>query len=109
MAATLKIKNTTTRVPFTARIVNKGDRYGADMCLTHKEAAPLIEFYDARYPFDKAPDGEVLGQFVSRYYVDTLRADSGKDRGLNLDGGIADWSLDVPAMHAVDGFIAAHV
>jgi hypothetical protein len=55
----------------------------------------LIEFYDARYPFDKDKhDQKKLGQFIGRYYADTLLSDPEDLRGLNLHGGIKDWSLD---------------
>lgn len=112
MTATIKIKNTDTGITFTARIVKEGDRYGRDMCLTHEEGKePLIEFYDSRYPFDRAPEGEVLGQFVSRYYVSTLRnslARNGDVTGLCLDGGVRDWTLNRPAMMVVHGYIEAN-
>lgn len=91
------IKNTRTGIAFTMRLVREGDRYGRGMCLTHDNAKALVEFYDARYPFDKDPAGEVLGQFTGgRYYVDTILKSPNAE--LCLDGGNADvWTLDAPA------------
>jgi hypothetical protein len=54
---------------------------------------PLVEFYDTR--FRHKPEG----QFVSRYYLDTLL--SGAETGLNLAGGVPDWSIDKPGMDVV--------
>jgi len=82
--------------PFRMRVVNNGDKYGRDMCLTHSEDNPLIEFYDRRYSHDVDPEGTPLGQFVSRYYLSTLVGEDGfrstrsifeAGEGLNLDGG----------------------
>lgn len=94
------IKNTATGIAFTMRLVREGERYGRGMCLTHDKPEPLVEFYDSRYPFDRDPAGEVLGQFTGgRYYAATLLAS--KNAGLILDGGNADvWSLD-PAAFAL--------
>ena len=79
--------NNTNNVPFNSRIVFKGEAYGLNNCLTHDKDEPLVEFYDARYDFDKSPEGEILGQFVSRYYVSTIQG----SRGLNLEGSVNDW------------------
>ena len=62
-------------ITFNVRRVNQGDKYGLDNCLTHEDVLPLIEFYDARYPFDKDEHGNVLGQFVSRYNLSVLTHD----------------------------------
>jgi hypothetical protein len=45
-----------------------------------------VSFYDTRY------DNSDYGQFVSRYYTDTLLV-SEDDRGIYLDGGVPDWSI----------------
>ena len=90
---------------FNVRIVREGDRYGLDDCLTHN-GAPMVEFYDASQ--DPAKFGE-RGQFVSRYYVDTLTGRDGFGRdirnghALNLHGGVEAWTLDPwAAAQAVD-------
>ena len=36
---------------WNVRIVEKGDSYGRDMCLTYDETDPLVEFYDADASF----------------------------------------------------------
>jgi hypothetical protein len=111
-----------TRSPgrvFNVRIVREGDRYGLDDCLVYDTASDkqfragdaLVEFYDATQ--DPAKFGP-RGQFVARYYLSTLL---GQDRwsanargrkgntGLALDGGIAAWTLDGPALDAAIGFV----
>ena len=106
----IKIKNIETGITFLARIVKVGDRYGRDMCLVNDTRA-MIEFYDTRHSFDRDPAGEMLGQFVSRYYVGTLRNSldrRGEVTGLCLDGGVPDWTLDATAMAVVHGFLDAN-
>ena len=82
---------------FNVRIVRKGDAYGLRDCLTHDDDKPLVEFYDATV--NPARFGE-RGQFVSRYYVDTLTGRDGLGRdlrdggGLSLCGGVPVWTLD---------------
>tara|TARA_R110001583_G_scaffold131515_1_gene283272 strand:- start:182 stop:499 length:318 start_codon:yes stop_codon:yes gene_type:complete len=62
----------------------------------------LVSFYDTRY------DHTQYGQFIGRYYASTLLGLDGygsgiKDRGLNLHGGIDDWSINAEnANHVVD-------
>ena len=83
---------------WNVRIVNTGDKYGRDMCLTN-DKAPLVEFYDGRYlhtPF---------GQFVSRYYVSTILSDSEYPTGLCLDGRVPDWQVSADDMKQVITFL----
>lgn len=82
-------------VPFLMRFVRKGDGYGRNQAATHDKDRPLIEFYDARYRFEGERGGE-YGQFISRYYADTLLSGSAEN-GLNLEGSVADWSIDATA------------
>lgn len=95
-----------TGAPFLARVVFKGDGYGAwdegQWALHHKKEEPLIEFFDTRYQFTP------YGQFVSRYYVSTLleNDDSRRTPGLNLYGGEPDWSIDGKAMNKVRDWLA---
>lgn len=62
----------------------------------------LVSFYDTRYNHTQ------YGQFVGRYYASTLLGLDGygssiRDRGLNLHGGIDDWSINADnANHVVD-------
>ena len=99
MARKITITNHSNARTFTMRLVQKGDRYGRDMCLTHEKDEPLVEFYDLTYKFDRDVDGEVLGQFTgARYYASTF-LNGGNSSGLILDGGNRDvWSLDGAAL-----------
>ena len=84
---------------FAVRLVSRGERYGRDGCLTHDEGDPLVEFYDATYAGDW-PDtftGD-LGQFVSRYYRETLLSHDG---GLSLDGGVPVWCVSGESLATV--------
>lgn len=85
-------------VPFLVRIVREGDTYGLNDCLTHDEPMPLVEFYDTRYPHTSR------GQFVSRYYADTI-AGVRSGRGLDLDGGVPDWTIDGESMRFVSAWV----
>jgi len=88
---------------FNVRVVNQGDKYGRDFCLTHDSDRPLVEFYDARYPHTE------FGQFVSRYYVSTILGTDGwggTESGLCLDGGNAnEWSVSAEDMATVRSFL----
>jgi hypothetical protein len=52
----------------------------------------LVAFYDTRY--EHTP----LGQFVSRYYVDTILKGTA---GLCLDGGVPEWTISAAGMARV--------
>jgi hypothetical protein len=81
---------------FNVRVVNTGDKYGVNDCLVN-DKAPMVEFYDTRYPHTQ------YGQFVSRYYVDTLlERDTG---GLCLDGGVPSWTVSAEDMATVRNFL----
>lgn len=88
---------------FNVRVVNQGDKYGRDFCLTHDKSNPLVEFYDARYPHTE------FGQFVSSYYVSTILGTDGYGRaegGLCLDGGNAsEWTVSADDMATVRNFL----
>ncbi len=81
---------------FNIRIVNLGDRYGRDDCLTNAKG-PMVEFYDSRYPLTPR------GQFVSRYFIETLT--EREPAGLCLDGGIPDWTVSAEGMKQVLEYI----
>tara|TARA_R110000868_G_scaffold8513_3_gene44072 strand:- start:18543 stop:18839 length:297 start_codon:yes stop_codon:yes gene_type:complete len=87
---------------FNVRVVNTGDKYGLNFCLTHEGDTPMVEFYDARYPHTE------YGQFVARYYVETILEGDGygpKDSGLCLDGGIPEWTVSQEDMVTVRNFL----
>ncbi len=103
-------------VPFLCRLVNQGDPYGADFCLTHHDPIPAVEFYDARYPFCHefvgtkeeaiAAGAPVLGQFVTRYMVSTLMDHRlHPTAGLCLNGGIPAWCVDANSMAKVNAWM----
>lgn len=99
---TLNVKNSKGRT-FNVAIINKGDAYGLDNCLTHEEVEPMVEFYDADQ--DPAKFGE-LGQFVSRYYVKTLLGGNARNVGLSLMGYEPVWTLYRPEMALVCDWVA---
>jgi hypothetical protein len=84
---------------FNVRVVNTGDRYGVNDCLVNTKP-PMVEFYDSR--FTKGADGD-RGQFVSRYYVDTIL--DGSNCGLCLDGGVSAWTVSAEDMDIVRNFL----
>ena len=91
-----------TGIAFVVRVVEQGERYGRNMMLTHEENEPLVEFYDARHPFDFDLDGNQLGQFVSRYYISTLAKSEG---GINLCGHYEGAILEEEPMRLVQEFM----
>lgn len=76
------------QLKFRVRVVMRGDRYGLGGRLEHKNAVPLVEWYDASFDH-KFP---YPGHFISRYNLTTL---AGWRRGrLILDAGVPDWVVD---------------
>lgn len=101
------VVTSTNGVRFRARIVTKGDRYGLDMRLTWESDDDGVEFYDTRYPHTE------FGQFVSRYYIETILGNDGLglgDRhGLDLCGYVDDWKIDARAMNIVRAWLRLEV
>jgi hypothetical protein len=91
-------------ITFAVRLVKKGDRYGLHGCLTHDIDEPLVEFYDTRYDHNSDWLEEFKGQFVSRYYAETLL---GHEGGLCLDGGVSDWHVSVGNMADIKKWLKA--
>lgn len=95
-------------VPFKVVIVAKGRFYGVI------KSAPLdgsfirafvagdhmVEFYDMRYDQDR----QHHGQFVTRYYIKTI-LDGHPDQGLDLDGGVPEWTIPALARAKVQGYL----
>ena len=85
---------------FTVKLIDVGDSYGRDNCLTNDDAL-MVEFYDTEHD-----------QFVSRYYADTLL---GNDEfsvnggvypnGLCLQGDVPEWNLSADNMLQVIGYL----
>lgn len=91
-------------VPFNVRLVQIGESYGRDDCLTHGQGKydlhePMVEFYDARHMHTSR------GQFVSRYYVSTLLNGASRTSGLMLDGGVPEWTVDAASMQRVVDYL----
>ncbi len=76
---------------FAVRHVPTGERYGLNLSLVN-EGPAMQEFYDTRYPHTE------LGQFVTRYRVDTLREHEG---GLDLVGDVRAWRVTAEGMKAL--------
>lgn len=90
-----------TGVRFCVRFLVQGDAYGLDNCLTWEHAdRPGVEFYDTRHPHTP------LGQFVSRYFAETILETTG---GLDLLTYVADWKVDAEAMDIVRAWLKAEV
>jgi hypothetical protein len=53
------------------------------------EGKDVVEFYDTRFPHTP------FGQFVSSYYLKTIKGCNG---GLDLSGGIPDWKVSAAGM-----------
>lgn len=92
--------------PWTIRIVEEGDKYGLDDCLTYDSKEPVIEFYDADHPHSAdVASSVILGQFVSRYYISTI-ADGGTG-GLDLMGYEPKWKITSLMMSNVRDYLKA--
>lgn len=87
-------------VTFNVIWVPTGGRYGREGCLVNR-GAPMVEFYDARHPHTEH------GQFVTRYFADSLAECTGT--GLCLDGGCASWSIDKHSRCLVSAAVRAEM
>jgi hypothetical protein len=89
------------------RYLPRGARYGASRtCTVDRD---MVEFYDLSLADDTAGTGPPgfgpLGQYITRYHVDTLLAGGGPEAGLNLYVGISAWSLDAATMTTVRAWL----
>ena len=64
----------------------------------------VVCFYDNRY----FKDHNELGQFVSSYYISTFN-EVDDNYGLNLDGGIDDWSISGKNIAEVKEWISSYM
>lgn len=85
-------------------VIFKGEKHGRDNCLIHEGEHPLVAFYDRRYLFDKDPDGNVVGQFVSSYFYGTL-LEHPYLYGLDLQRNEPDWTISAKGMEKVFAFL----
>jgi hypothetical protein len=86
---------------YNVRVVQVGENYGRNDCLVN-DKAPMVEFYDAR--FDQS-DWMGRGQFVSRYYVDTI-LDGNYPNGISLYGSEPAWTVSADEMRQVKQYLA---
>jgi len=97
-------------VPFRVVLLLDGKSTNFPASNRWRGKLPLVEFYDARYRNVRGftPDG----QFVSRYYLETLLSvDPGHERsrrGLDLEGGVPDWTIDAITMRTVAAWLRTH-
>lgn len=82
---------------FNVRILRQGESYGLCDCLTHEERKPLVEFYDYRHRNNQEWK---RGQFVSRYYAETI-LEHDPNNALSLDGGIPAWTVPPASMREI--------
>jgi len=101
---------TTARIgPWTVRLVFKGERYGRDGAMLNEQTMPMVEFYDTEQ--DKAKFGP-WGQFVTRYYLDTLLETRQKHPAyapLVLDLGIPGWTVSARHMALVEHWLQEQI
>jgi hypothetical protein len=76
------------------KIINDNGRIWAVRVVRKEGDRPLVEFYDCR--FEHTP----YGQFVSRYFLDTVIGHT-PGAGLCLDGGVPSWSIGDKAMDRI--------
>jgi len=88
-----------TGKPLRVLLIPAGEQSPNFQCMK-PDTKNLLEFYDARY--DLTPDG----QFISRYYLETLKR-SNSFHGLDLHGGEPDWKIDGRSLTLVLEWAAA--
>lgn len=91
-------------VPMLVRLVQPGDRYGRKGEIVREKMETLVEFYDLRHPGFAAGNPEnIPGQFISRYLSNTIMEI--EEDGLNLDGGVPDWTVSEIAIGRIQQWI----
>lgn len=90
-------------VTFHARLIRTGERYGLADCVVN-DRDPMVEFFDAEA--DPAKFGP-LGQFISRYYVDTFNETAEDGRGIALEGSVPRWTITAANVAEVAAWLAS--
>ena len=85
------------RIRWQVRVVREGDQYGRGGQLTHRGETPLVEFWDM-------DQFKGIGQFVSRYYLDTIQG-TPVGQGLSLNLSVHRWHLSTAGMNTVRKFL----
>jgi hypothetical protein len=77
------------------RLVERGDSYGKNFCLTNSTHDDYVEFYDPRNPFTNDSD---FGYFIARYYKQNIMECKG---GIRLYGDDPAWQISDEDMEKV--------
>lgn len=77
------------------RLVERGDSYGKNFCLTNSSHDDYVEFYDPYNHFTKDSD---FGYFIARYYKQNIMECKG---GLKLYGDDPAWQISDEGMEKV--------
>ena len=91
-------KNGSGSSKWKVRLVKKGEKYGRDYCITNDKDT-LVEFYDMDVDANSFP----IGQFVSRYNLETLL--EGKHNGLCLNGEVKAWYINSECYDLIDRWL----
>lgn len=100
MAKLMFVENQDGR-QFAIRVIGKGDNYGRNRCLISEENKQLVEFYDVEG--SGAEGFDELGQFISRYYIETIMEI--ENYGLNLYADVEEWSIEVDNIKKIQNWI----
>jgi len=88
-------------VTFAVRIVRPGEGYGRSRAAMNDTQHTLVEVFDARFAGKDYCEAE--GQIIAQYRAETLLNDPDRltNYGLNLHGGVPEWSIDGDTMGAI--------
>lgn len=91
-------------IPILVNLVKPGEKYGQGGGVVNVGNATIVEFYDLRHPgFALANPENIPGQFISRYLSNTIMEID--EDGLNLDGGVPEWTVDKAAIKRIQQWI----
>jgi len=93
-----KFTDPVSGLDWNVRVIGTGQKYGLNNCLVNDSIMPMVEFYDCRYMLTQ------WGQFVSRYYLAQIF--ELQNSGLNLDGGIDDWSVSANTIEEIKSYLS---
>lgn len=96
----MEFRDAETKIPWLVVLVPPGEKYGIfnrkdSRACVNDSGCTLVEFWDRRYDHDP----EHHAQFVSRYYLSSLK---GRSSGLCLDGGHSEWTISAESMLALN-------
>ncbi len=95
-------------------ILEKGDSYGLDYCLTWDKDEPAVEFFDMSVNKDAFPNGQFTG---GRYYMSTLlkfdaqglslQEQAANGRQLCLYGEVPEWTVSSDSLRVIGAWLDA--